>query len=346
MKRPKADWVASLIAVTLLIFAAGAALDRSRLVRAASISSNLGRTTTATSLGTNLGRRHLELDVLVGVVTGTHGDGGRPQPGATPPTGTGAEGSLPLGPHALYVRRTRIPASGVPYVPRAVAPQVLVGVVTGTRGDGRRPQPGATNTDADTTPILNLARTLTPAQPRTGVAAPAPAPLQLQLQHQAEARQLQHQAGAGAGARRSPSFLLQQEQEKQIALLKARLDALQLAPVPGTATQPRAGVVPLLESVTPRPGATPDTGTTGVNTGTTGVAPVSEVAPGRGVTDPNLAMISIPPADLGATSPAISPHLATSPPEVCVVNHLGYSELNPSPSYPNLNLTLALSLTL
>ena len=91
MKRPKADWVASLIAVTLLIFAAGAALDRSRLVRAASISSNLGRTTTATSLGTNLGRRHLELDVLVGVVTGTHGDGRRPQPGATPPTGTGAE---------------------------------------------------------------------------------------------------------------------------------------------------------------------------------------------------------------------------------------------------------------
>lgn len=91
MKRPKADWVASLIAVTLLIFAAGAALDRSRLVRAAS-SSNLGRTTTATSLGTNLGRRrHLELDVLVGVVTGTHGDGRRPQPGATPPTGTGAE---------------------------------------------------------------------------------------------------------------------------------------------------------------------------------------------------------------------------------------------------------------
>ena len=92
MKRPKADWVASLIAVTLLIFAAGAALDRSRLVRAASISSNLGRTTTATSLGTNLGRRrHLELDVLVGVVTGTHGDGRRPQPGATPPTATGAE---------------------------------------------------------------------------------------------------------------------------------------------------------------------------------------------------------------------------------------------------------------
>ena len=91
MKRPKADWVASLIAVTLLIFAAGVALDRSRLVRAASISSNLGRTTTATSLGTNLGRRHLELDVLVGVVTGTHGDGRRPQPGATPPTGTGTE---------------------------------------------------------------------------------------------------------------------------------------------------------------------------------------------------------------------------------------------------------------
>ena len=65
----KAEWVASLLAVTLLIFAAGAALDRSRLVRAASSS--------------NVGRRHLELDVLVGVVTGTRGDGRRPRPGAT-----------------------------------------------------------------------------------------------------------------------------------------------------------------------------------------------------------------------------------------------------------------------
>ena len=174
MKRPKADWVASLIAVTLLIFAAGAALDRSRLVRAAS-SSNLGRTTTTTSLGTNLGRRHLELDVLVGVVTGTH-------------------------------------------------------------GDGRRPQPGTTDTDA--TPVPNLARTLTPTQLRTGVAVPATAPAMPQLQHQ---------AGAGAEATRSPSFLLQQErlheqeaklstQEEQIALLKARLDALELAP---TADRPQ-----------------------------------------------------------------------------------------------------------
>ena len=285
MKRPKADWVASLIAVTLLIFAAGAALDRSRLVRAASISSNLGRTTTATSLGTNLGRRHLELDVLVGVVTGTHGDGHRPQPGTTPPT--------------------------------------------------------------DATPIPNLARTLTPAQPRTGVAALATAPAPLQLQQQAGA--VQHQAGAGAEATRSPPFLLQQEQQEQIALLKARLDALQLAPVPRTltATQPRTGVVPLLGSGTPRPGATPDTGTTGVSTGTTkGVEGTTGVAPGRGVTDtditPNLATISIPPADLGVTSPwtspAISPHLATSPPEVCVVNHLCYSEpnLNPNPG-PNPN---------
>ena len=198
-----------------------------------------------------------------------------------------------------------------------MAPQVLVGVATGTRGDGRRPQPGAT----DTTPVPNLARTLTPTQPRTGVAAPAPAPAPLQLQHQ---------AWAGAEATRSPSFLLQQEQQEQIALLKARLDALQLAPVPGTATQPRSGVVPLLESVTPRPGATPDTGTTsvntgtaGVSTGTTGVALVSGVAPGRGVTDTDIATISIPPADLGATSPWISPatsaNLATSPPEVFVV---------------------------
>ena len=65
----KAEWVASLLAVTLLIFAAGAALDRSRLVRAASSS--------------NVGRRHLELDVLVGVVTGTRGDGRQPRPGAT-----------------------------------------------------------------------------------------------------------------------------------------------------------------------------------------------------------------------------------------------------------------------
>ena len=67
-------------------------------------------------------------------------------------------------------------------------------------------------------------------------AAPAPAPLQLQ-----------HQSGAGAEATRSPSFLLQQErlheqeaklstQEEQIALLKARLDALELAP---TADRPQ-----------------------------------------------------------------------------------------------------------
>ena len=248
MKRPKADWVASLIAVTLLIFAAGAALDRSRLVRAAS-SSNLGRTTTTTSLGTNLGRRHLELDVLVGVVTGTH-------------------------------------------------------------GDGRRPQPGTTDTDA--TPVPNLARTLTPTQLRTGVAVPATAPA---------LPQLQHQAGAGAEATRSPSFLLQQKQEAQITLLKARLDAL--------ASQPRTGVVPLLPSVTPRPGATPDIDTTGVSTGTTGVAP------GRGVTDPILAMTSISPADLGAISPAISAHLATSPPEVCVVT---LANPNPNPNHnPNPN---------
>ena len=67
-------------------------------------------------------------------------------------------------------------------------------------------------------------------------AAPPPAPLQLQ-----------HQSGAGAEATRSPSFLLQQErlheqeaklstQEEQIALLKARLDALELAP---TADRPQ-----------------------------------------------------------------------------------------------------------
>ena len=72
-------------------------------------------------------------------------------------------------------------------------------------------------------------------QPAAAAAA-APAAAPLQLQHQ-----------SGAEATRSPSFLLQQErlheqeaklstQEEQIALLKARLDALELAP---TADRPQ-----------------------------------------------------------------------------------------------------------
>ena len=71
-------------------------------------------------------------------------------------------------------------------------------------------------------------------QPAAAAAAPAPAPAALAQR-------------AGAKATRSPSFLLQQErlheqeaklstQEEQIALLKARLDALELAP---TADRPQ-----------------------------------------------------------------------------------------------------------
>ena len=88
--------------------------------------------------------------------------------------------------------------------------------------------------------IYKAGHALKPAPVAPAAPAPAPPPLQLQLRVGAE------QAGAEHGFR-SPSFLQQQEtlreqeaklctQEQQIAALKARLDALELAP---TADRPQ-----------------------------------------------------------------------------------------------------------